>query len=214
MSERSFCAIHGTYPQTGEPCWICVGPYKQKLEKQNEDSERLRKQRFDLQQRLDQSEFLYREAYKYLMNLLATVHRDGGHYATAHGLEDATEDAIKMVVKERTEADRVSGILNGKIVLELPQGDTRTARAVFREERGDELHLCIKIDESGPRRIDPCCIKCGSQNISMQYCNTYLDHSYGQKVEKHNGVEEVIHCHCRSCGYNWNELPLDTKKER
>ena len=33
-----------------------------------------------------------------LRNLLAIIHRDGGHYVAEHGLEKATEDAIKKVL--------------------------------------------------------------------------------------------------------------------
>ena len=33
-----------------------------------------------------------------LLNLLATIHRDGGHYVDDHGVEKATEDAMKKVV--------------------------------------------------------------------------------------------------------------------
>ena len=32
-----------------------------------------------------------------LKNLLAIIHRDGGHYVAEHGLEKATEDAIKII---------------------------------------------------------------------------------------------------------------------
>lgn len=38
-----------------------------------------------------------------LRNLLAVIHRDGGHYATEHGLEKAGEDAEALVLKERVE---------------------------------------------------------------------------------------------------------------
>ncbi len=37
----------------------------------------------------DQPEYLLR-------NLLAVIHRDGGHYAAEHGLTKATEDAIEL----------------------------------------------------------------------------------------------------------------------
>ena len=33
-----------------------------------------------------------------LLNLLATIHRDGGHYVSDHGVEKATKDAMKKVV--------------------------------------------------------------------------------------------------------------------
>lgn len=35
--------------------------------------------------------------YKHLLlNLLATVHRDEGHYSAKHGIEKATDDAIEI----------------------------------------------------------------------------------------------------------------------
>jgi hypothetical protein len=33
-----------------------------------------------------------------LLNLLARIHRDGGHYTSEHGLDKSTEDAEKIVV--------------------------------------------------------------------------------------------------------------------
>lgn len=32
-----------------------------------------------------------------LLNLLARIHRDGGHYTMKHGLEKSVEDAHKVV---------------------------------------------------------------------------------------------------------------------
>lgn len=42
-----------------------------------------------------------------LKELLATIHRDGGHYAQKHGLDKATKDAIDLILKERKEADEI-----------------------------------------------------------------------------------------------------------
>lgn len=36
-----------------------------------------------------------------LMNLLAVIHRDGGHYVSEHGFEKATEDAMNVIIEER-----------------------------------------------------------------------------------------------------------------
>lgn len=36
-----------------------------------------------------------------LNNLLATIHGDGGHYVSEHGLDKAVEDAIRKVVSQR-----------------------------------------------------------------------------------------------------------------
>ena len=40
--------------------------------------------------------------YEHLLNeLLAIIHRDGGHYVQEHGIEKAVEGAIKIINKER-----------------------------------------------------------------------------------------------------------------
>jgi len=36
-----------------------------------------------------------------LMDLLAIIHRDGGHYVAEHGLEKAQQDAIKIIYELR-----------------------------------------------------------------------------------------------------------------
>ncbi len=38
----------------------------------------------------------YREKENCLMNLLAVMHRDGGHYTIKHGFEKSTKDAIEI----------------------------------------------------------------------------------------------------------------------
>ena len=38
-------------------------------------------------------------------NVLAVIHRDGGHYITKHGHEKASKDAIKIVLDLRKESD-------------------------------------------------------------------------------------------------------------
>lgn len=44
--------------------------------------------------------------YKHLLfNLLAIIHKDGGHYTTEHGAQKATEDAIHIVGNLRQEID-------------------------------------------------------------------------------------------------------------
>ena len=37
------------------------------------------------------------DVYEDLLNLLAVIHRDGGHYVNDHGLKKAIEDAIKII---------------------------------------------------------------------------------------------------------------------
>jgi hypothetical protein len=42
-----------------------------------------------------------------LQNLLAVIHRDGGHYVTEHGIEKAAEDAEKIVVSMRASRNEI-----------------------------------------------------------------------------------------------------------
>ena len=30
MKQVSYCAVHNTYPEEGEPCWACANPFIQK----------------------------------------------------------------------------------------------------------------------------------------------------------------------------------------
>lgn len=43
----------------------------------------------------------WQQAYTLLNNLLAVVHRDGGHYVVEHGLGKATSDACAAVIEAR-----------------------------------------------------------------------------------------------------------------
>jgi hypothetical protein len=46
--------------------------------------------------------------YKHLLeNLLAIIHRDGGHYTHKHGLEKAVKDAKEEIVSLRAEIHRL-----------------------------------------------------------------------------------------------------------
>lgn len=40
-----------------------------------------------------------------LQDLLAIIHRDGGHYTSAHGVSKSTEDAIEIVFAMHAELD-------------------------------------------------------------------------------------------------------------
>jgi hypothetical protein len=42
-----------------------------------------------------------------LLNLLARIHRDGGHYTAEHGLDKSTEDAEKIVVGMMAQGDEL-----------------------------------------------------------------------------------------------------------
>jgi hypothetical protein len=52
-------------------------------------------------------DFACRNAEEALGNLLAVIHRDGGHYLSDHGIEKATRDAADIVVACRTEIERL-----------------------------------------------------------------------------------------------------------
>jgi len=41
---------------------------------------------------------LYYNHKRLLLDLLAVIHRDGGHYVAEHGIDQATEDATEIVV--------------------------------------------------------------------------------------------------------------------
>ena len=43
-----------------------------------------------------------------LGNLLAVIHRDGGHYQAEHGTEKAVADAMEAISHERTERDALA----------------------------------------------------------------------------------------------------------
>lgn len=56
------------------------------------------------------------ELTKHLLNLLAIIHRDGGHYVSKYGIEKSTGDAIQIVGKLRNLS---SEILEDKYVCEV-----------------------------------------------------------------------------------------------
>lgn len=47
----------------------------------------------------------------HLRNLLARIHRDGGHYVTAHGIDKATLDADLLVVNTYNKNERLRNVL-------------------------------------------------------------------------------------------------------
>jgi hypothetical protein len=51
-----------------------------------------------------------------VLELMALIHRDGGHYVAEHGLPKALEDAGEMILKERRDlqelASRVQFLVN------------------------------------------------------------------------------------------------------
>ncbi len=56
------------------------------------------------------------------------------------------------------------------------------------------------------------CRKCGSRDINGYFCAKadYDDVLRGHARPEH-GYEQ-IHRECRNCGYEWEELPLDSTK--
>jgi hypothetical protein len=45
------------------------------------------------------------EMERHLRNLLAVVHRDGGHYTSEHGIEKSVKDAMELVPLLRADKD-------------------------------------------------------------------------------------------------------------
>lgn len=54
------------------------------------------------------------KSHKYFSDLLAEIHRDGGHYQAMHGDEKASVDAIFKVNNLRSYADRLAYLLKEK----------------------------------------------------------------------------------------------------
>lgn len=49
-----------------------------------------------------------------LQELLAVIHRDGGHYVAAHGIGRAVEDAVSVVYEARRAASEAQAIIAGR----------------------------------------------------------------------------------------------------
>lgn len=47
----------------------------------------------------------------HLRNLLAVIHRDGGHYTQEHGLQKAVEDAYEVVGADRVKVEEQAAVL-------------------------------------------------------------------------------------------------------
>lgn len=54
------------------------------------------------------------KSHKYFSELLAVIHRDGGHYQAMHGDEKAAVDAIFKVNNLRSYVDRLANLLKEK----------------------------------------------------------------------------------------------------
>jgi len=54
------------------------------------------------------------KSHKYFSDLLAVIHRDGGHYQAMHGDEKAAVDAIFKVNNLRSYVDRLVNLLKEK----------------------------------------------------------------------------------------------------
>jgi uncharacterized coiled-coil DUF342 family protein len=87
------------------------------LNSQAIERDRLVKEMYDLRaeierlraendQAISDAQTLEQEAHQ-LYNVLAVIHRDGGHYAHEHGAIKASEDAINEVIRLRSEIERL-----------------------------------------------------------------------------------------------------------
>lgn len=54
------------------------------------------------------------KSHSYFSDLLAVIHRDGGHYQAMHGDEKAAVDAIFKVKNLRRDVDRLAYLLKEK----------------------------------------------------------------------------------------------------
>lgn len=54
------------------------------------------------------------------------------------------------------------------------------------------------------------CRKCGSPDINSAFCDLADYTGYGHPPPAHDS--ERLHQHCRRCGYDWDDLPLDPSK--
>ncbi len=91
--------------QHSEGAWIC---HKHKIEtegqKHGSNCYRCLKDKTEqLQAKLDK----YNEENQSFGNVLAVVHRDGGHYISKHGHKKASKDAIQIVLGLRAALDKV-----------------------------------------------------------------------------------------------------------
>lgn len=56
------------------------------------------------------------------------------------------------------------------------------------------------------------CPKCGSDGIHSNFCAEAEFSGYAHPRPAHGSGR--IHRHCRRCGYDWDEMPLDLSKSR
>jgi DNA repair exonuclease SbcCD ATPase subunit len=81
------------------------------MQTQRNTIEHLRKEKANYRAKVDQLEAENERlaaSDTALGNLLAVIHRDGGHYRTEHGTAQAAEDAQEIVIQLRTEIDRLT----------------------------------------------------------------------------------------------------------
>lgn len=58
------------------------------------------------------------ELAQHLMNLLAIIHRDGGHFVSDHGIDEAVERASKITVENNHIRDRVTSLTREVVSLD------------------------------------------------------------------------------------------------
>jgi len=92
-------------------------------------------------------------AEELLKNLLAIIHRDGGHYVAEHGLEEATDDAIAIVGFLREQLDSIEYDTREAIrdaIIKL-----NTSGVVNYETGIDALELAAKIARTAEIKDNP-----------------------------------------------------------
>lgn len=77
-------------------------------------------------------------ARRHTSNLLARIHRDGGHYETEHGTSKAVEDADEIIARLYADETRIEALVDRAGEALEPIGSI--AGAVFRVEDGREMN--------------------------------------------------------------------------
>lgn len=105
-----------------------------------------------------------------LRNLLAVVHRDGGHYVSKHGIARATDDAVRVV------------------------NDLRAAREAAEAaalQIGDQWRAQLQRAESALKQYD--CLQTIAARIVLKHnqCETITDHDFDELEAAHCAMEKI-----------------------
>jgi len=155
--------------------------------------------------------------YDKLLNLLAVIHRDGGHYTEQHGLNKSCQDAEKIVANSHFDISAPSGqpldrFMDNLVALKLAR--IACASGGNRDDVGDSIDrgliLLRLLNEGGfdllPKAEPPTssapeewkCAKCGWANapqcIRCIKCLKYRDESSAPEVKASNSCNRHVDC--------------------